>query len=97
MPLEKRYDFLNLPSGKTIQVPFDQLIISSTNLEPKEMVDGAFLRRIPYKIEVADPSEDEFRGLFAAVAPSQGFQLERDSQEALDYLIEKHYKAKHRP
>ena len=97
VPLEKRYDFLNLPSGKKVQVPFDQLIIFSTNLEPKDLVDGAFLRRIPYKIEVADPSEDEFRRLFAAVAPSQGFQMDRDSIEALDYLIETHYKAKNRP
>ena len=56
VPLEKRYDFLNLPSGKKIQVPFDQLIIFSTNLEPKDLVDEAFLRRIPYKIEVPDPT-----------------------------------------
>ncbi len=97
VPLEKRYDFLNLPSGKKVQVPFDQLIIFSTNLEPKDLVDGAFLRRIPYKIEVADPSEDEFRRLFAAVAPSQGFQMDRDSIEALDYLIATHYTAKKRP
>ena len=55
MPLEKRYDFLNLASGKKIQVPFDQLIVFSTNLEPKDLVDDAFLRRIPYKIEVIDP------------------------------------------
>lgn len=97
VPLEKRYDFLNLPSGKKVQVPFDQLIIFSTNLEPKDLVDGAFLRRIPYKIEVKDPTEDEFRRLFAAVAPSQGFQLDRESQEALDYLIATHYLAKNRP
>ncbi len=49
VPLEKRYDFLNLPSGKKIQVPFDQLIIFSTNLEPRDLVDGAFLRRFPIK------------------------------------------------
>lgn len=97
VPLEKRYDFLNLPSGKKVQVPFDQLIIFSTNLEPKDLVDGAFLRRIPYKIEVKDPSEDEFRRLFAAVAPSQGFQMDRESLEALDYLIETHYRKKNRP
>jgi hypothetical protein len=47
VPLEKRYDFLNLASGKKIQVPFDQLIVFSTNLEPKDLVDDAFLRRIP--------------------------------------------------
>ena len=58
VPLEKRYDFLNLASGKKIQVPFDQLIVFSTNLEPKDLVDDAFLRRIPYKIEVIDPDED---------------------------------------
>ena len=54
VPLEKRFDFLNMPSGKKIQVPFDQLVIFSTNLEPKDLVDDAFLRRIPYKIEVCD-------------------------------------------
>ena len=56
VPLEKRYDFLNLPNGKKIQVPFDQLIVFSTNLEPRDLVDEAFLRRIPYKIEVVDPT-----------------------------------------
>ena len=55
---------MNLSSGKKIQVPFDQLIVFSTNLEPKDLVDDAFLRRIPYKIEVVDPSEEEFRQLF---------------------------------
>ncbi|MEM9703329.1 MAG: AAA family ATPase, partial [Planctomycetota bacterium] len=63
VPLEKRYDFLNLPSGKKVQVPFDQLIVFSTNLEPRDLVDGAFLRRIPYKIEVPDPSRQEFTEL----------------------------------
>ena len=57
VPLEKRYDFLTLPNGKKIRVPFDQLILFSTNLEPKQLVDEAFLRRIPYKIYAADPTE----------------------------------------
>ena len=73
LPLEKRYDFLNLPNGKKIEVPFDQLIIFSTNLEPRNLVDEAFLRRIPYKIEITDPSEDEFRQLFKLVAAKLGF------------------------
>ena len=64
VPLEKRYDFLNLPSGKKIQVPFDQFIIFSTNLEPKDLVDEAFLRRIPYKIEIENPTAEQFRSLF---------------------------------
>ena len=64
VPLERRHDFLNMPNGKKIEVPFDQLIIFSTNLEPRDLVDEAFLRRIPYKIEVQDPTVEEFTGLF---------------------------------
>ncbi len=94
VPLEKRYDYLNLPSGKKIQVPFDQLIIFSTNLEPKQLVDGAFLRRIPYKIMVPDPSEEHFRKLFEIMAPKVGLVLDPD---ALDHLVERHYKAVNRP
>ncbi|MCA9025211.1 MAG: AAA family ATPase [Planctomycetaceae bacterium] len=94
VPLEKRYDFLNLPSGKKLQVPFDQLIIFSTNLEPRDLVDGAFLRRIPYKIEVPDPSEEHFRKLFDIMAPILGMV---NNPEAVDYLIEKHYKPVNRP
>jgi predicted ATPase with chaperone activity len=90
VPLEKRYDYLNLASGKKIQVPFDQLIIFSTNLEPKDLVDDAFLRRIPYKIEVVDPTADEFRNLFKMMCPVFGFEY---VDEAVDYVIEKHYQA----
>ncbi len=94
VPLEKRYDFLNLPSGKKIRVPFDQLIIFSTNLEPKDLVDGAFLRRIPYKIEVPDPSVDEFRDLMGIMCRVMGFEANEDSFE---YLISTHYKPVGRP
>jgi hypothetical protein len=89
VPLEKRYDFLNLASGKKVQVPFDQLIVFSTNLEPRELVDEAFLRRIPYKIEVVDPTENEFRELFMRLCPAMGIPYRA---EALDYLIDTHYK-----
>jgi predicted ATPase with chaperone activity len=93
VPLEKRYDFLNLPNGKKIKVPFDQLIVFSTNLEPRELVDEAFLRRIPYKIEVIDPTEEEFRRLFEIMG--QHLQV-RYSREAVDYLMATHYKANNR-
>ncbi|GMQ80124.1 MAG: ATPase with chaperone activity [Planctomycetia bacterium] len=88
VPLEKRVDFLSLASGMKIEVPFDQLIVFSTNLEPRDLVDDAFLRRIPYKIEVTDPSEKEFRDLFELMAPKMGVPLR---QEAIDYLIRTHY------
>ncbi len=95
VPLEKRYDFLSLANGKKIRVPFDQLIIFSTNLEPSQLVDEAFLRRIPYKIQAADPTEDMFRQMLAMFAPKLGFQS-ADSA-AIDYLIERHYRRVSRP
>jgi hypothetical protein len=94
VPLEKRFDYLNMPNGKKIQMPFDQLIIFSTNLEPKDLVDGAFLRRIPYKIEVPDPSETEFVDLFRIMSEKLGF---RYRPEAINYLVETHYKPVKRP
>ncbi len=94
VPLERRYDFLNMPNGKKVQVPFDQLIIFSTNLEPRDLVDEAFLRRIPYKIEVLDPSREEFKGLFRSLAKKMGFP---DRPEAVEHLIQKHYAPENRP
>lgn len=94
VPLERRVDFLNLPNGKKINVPFDQLIVFSTNLEPRDLVDEAFLRRIPYKIEVGDPSETEFRDLFRVLSPTMGFEY---SEVAVDSLIRVHYKNSSRP
>jgi hypothetical protein len=94
VPLETRCDFLNLPNGKKIKAPFDQLVVFSTNLEPRELVDEAFLRRIPYKIEVIDPSETEFRRLFRVMGEKLGIAY---SEEALDYLIQKHFKEADRP
>jgi len=94
VPLEKRYDFLNMPNGKKIQIPFDQLIIFSTNLEPKDLVDGAFLRRIPYKIEVPDPSEAEFRDVFRIMCDKLSFPYD---QSSISYLVDTHYKAIKRP
>jgi len=94
VPLEKRYDFMNLPSGKKIKVPFDQLIIFSTNLEPKDLVDGAFLRRIPYKIEVPDPSEEEFRELCGIMSRVLKFE---ERPECVEYLITTHYREGERP
>ena len=94
IPLEKKYDFLNTPNGKKVQVPFEQMIVFATNLEPKELVDEAFLRRIPYKIEATDPTEEDFQKLFCHLAA----QMEIEGcAEMVDYLIEKHFKAENRP
>ncbi|MBL8871990.1 MAG: AAA family ATPase [Planctomycetaceae bacterium] len=94
VPLEKRYDYLNMVSGKKTQVPFDQLVIFSTNLEPKDLVDEAFLRRIPYKIEVLDPSEESFRKLFEIMCQKLTIPYR---PAVIDYLVEKYYKEAKRP
>jgi predicted ATPase with chaperone activity len=94
VPLEKRFDFLALANGQKIQVPFDQLLVFSTNLEPRDLVDDAFLRRIPYKINVCDPTEEEFRELFKIMCRIVGFEY----QDALiTRLIEQHYQKTGRP
>jgi predicted ATPase with chaperone activity len=94
VPLDRRHDYLNLPSGKTIRVPFDQLLVFSTNLEPKDLFDEAFLRRLPYKIEVPDPTESEFYKLFHFYAQrlDVGFH-----PTAVEHLIDAHYRRAGRP
>lgn len=94
VPLEKRYDYLAMTSGKKVQVPFDQLVIFSTNLEPKDLVDDAFLHRIPYKIEVLNPTEDAFRKLFEIMCKSLKVPYRADM---IDYLINEHFKPIGRP
>ena len=89
IPLENRYDFLTLSTGKKIQVPFEQLIIFSTNIDPAELVDEAFMRRIPYKILVGDPTESEFHDLFELAAAKYDCSYQ---QHAVEYLLEKHYR-----
>jgi predicted ATPase with chaperone activity len=88
VPLEKRVDYLTLHTGKKIEVPFDQLIIFSTNIEPKQLVDEAFLRRIRYKIEVGNPSPAEYREILRRVCKARGVPY---SDEGLRYLLEHEY------
>jgi len=94
VPLEKGHDYLTLRSGRHLEVPFAQLLVFSTNLDPRDIVDEAFLRRIPYKIEVFDPSEDEFRELFLKLARKMGFAVQDD---IVDFLLDKHYRKQKRP
>lgn len=94
IPLENRHDFLTLSTGKKIQAPFEQLIIFSTNLNPNDLADEAFLRRIPYKIEIEDPTHDEFRRLFESACRAFGCPYQ---PQAVDYLVQTHYKPHDRP
>lgn len=62
--LEGGVDHLTMHTGQTIEVPFDMMVLFSTNLPPSQLADEAFLRRIRYKIEVPNPSEDEYPAIF---------------------------------
>jgi predicted ATPase with chaperone activity len=88
VPLEKGHDYLYLPSGRQFQIPFDQLLVFSTNLPPQKLVDEAFLRRIPYKIEVTDPSPREYRELMKLWCDRLGVEFQAD---AVEYLLQHHY------
>lgn len=88
VPLEKKVDYLALQTGKKLEVPFDVLIVFSTNLSPKDLVDDAFLRRIRHKIEVPNPSPDEFRAIFQLVCKAKKIPY---SDDGLRYLIQEHY------
>jgi predicted ATPase with chaperone activity len=94
VPLEKRRDYLNLPNGRNVVVPFDQLVVFATNLEPRELVDEAFLRRIPYKIEVHDPTEEQFIQLFETMGRTLGVAYCAD---AVRYLIAEYFRKANRP
>ncbi len=89
VPLEKHIDFLTLHTGKKFEIPFDQLIIFATNLDPKELVDEAFLRRIKYKIEVTNPTEREYKEIFKGACVAKGI---RYSEDALRYIFDTYYR-----
>lgn len=88
VPLEKRVDFLTLANGRKIEVPFDVLIVFSTNLEPRDLVDEAFLRRIRHKIEIIDPTYEEFREIFIRVAKARGLPYD---DKMVAYLLQEWY------
>ncbi len=88
VPLENRIDFLTLHTGRKIEIPFDVLVVFSTNLPPRDLVDEAFLRRLRHKIELGDPTFDEFREIFTRVAAAKGVQY---NDEGLAYLLQEWY------
>jgi predicted ATPase with chaperone activity len=94
VPLEKKYDYLNTVSGTKIEVPFDQILIFSTNLDPHQLADEAFLRRIKFKIEIRDPDEAQYRAIWELVCKAK--RVEHD-ELGVDYLINKWYRPTNRP
>jgi predicted ATPase with chaperone activity len=88
LPLEDRHDFLTVSNGKKFQVPFEQLIIFSTNLDPADLVDDAFLRRIRHKVGIAAPVREVYEKIFNNYARKLGMN---PCPEAVAYLYERYY------
>jgi hypothetical protein len=94
VPLEKGTDFLTLHTGRKIEIPFFVLIVFSTNLDPRELVDDAFLRRIRHKIQITDPSYEEFREIFKRMCESKRVKYD---EHVLAYLLKEWYINHDRP
>lgn len=92
-PLEKSMDFLSLASGKKVEVPFEIFLIFSTNLDPNSLGDEAFWRRIKYKIETPNPSEEDFKFIFQIVCKKQRVEFD---EETYNYLVDRYYKKANR-
>lgn len=88
VPLENRIDFLALHTGRKIEVPFDVLVIFSTNLPPRTLVDEAFLRRLRHKVCIDDPSYEEYREIFKRLCTAKGVAY---SDQGLAYLLQEYY------
>ncbi len=86
VPLESRIDYLKLHTGKSFSIPFEELIIFSTNLAPEDLMDPAFLRRLPYKIEVGAPSYENFKTIFTKESEKQGMPL---GDDVFNYIVHK--------
>jgi len=88
VPLENRVDYLTLHTGRKVDIPFDVLVVFSTNLPPRDLVDEAFLRRLRHKIEITDPSYEEYREIFMRISQQKGVQY---SDQGLAYLLQEWY------
>jgi predicted ATPase with chaperone activity len=88
VPLENRVDYLTLHTGRKVDIPFDVLVVFSTNLPPRDLVDEAFLRRLRHKIEIGDPSYEDYREIFKRVSQQKGIQY---SDQGLAYLLQEWY------
>jgi len=91
VPLEKNIDYLTLHTGRKFDVPFDELIIFATNLDPKDLVDEAFLRRIRYKILVDSPTLEQYANIFELMCKHRNIEYD---PAAVQYLFNEYYKKK---
>ena len=94
VPLEKKIDYLTLQTGKKLEIPFDQILMFSTNLNPADLTDEAFQRRVRFRIPVEDPDVDQFAEVFRAVCTSKSVPFDFES---FNWLVETWWRAHDRP
>lgn len=88
VPLEERLDFLTFQTGKKFAVPFETLIVFSTNLDPESLVDDAFLRRIRHKLGIDNPTEKQFYDIFVIACDEHGIKFDKN---AFIHLLREYY------
>ncbi|HTV03833.1 MAG TPA: hypothetical protein VME86_00585 [Acidobacteriaceae bacterium] len=87
VPLESRVDYLKLHTGKSFSIPFEELVIFSTNIDPEDLMDPAFLRRLPYKIEVGAPSLEGYEQIFMRECERQRLEFDREVFDRIVYKV----------
>jgi hypothetical protein len=87
LPLERRVDFLTLHNGKKIEVPFEQLVVFSTNLDEKDLVDEAFLRRMGYRARVEPPTPAAYAEIFKRAVAMRAMAFD---QASLTHVLNKY-------
>jgi energy-coupling factor transporter ATP-binding protein EcfA2 len=90
VPLDRRIDYMKLHTGMSFEIPFDQLVIFSTNIDPKDLVDEAFMRRIRYKIYIGYPSEEEYKQIFKQICSFNKIEFR---ESVFKYLMSKYKKS----
>lgn len=94
VPMDRKFDYLSLHTGFKFQVPFDVIVVFSSNLPPDQLGDGSFLRRIGYKIHVGPLSEADYERVFRRECDQFGIAWDA---EAFHYLLQEHHYAEDRP
>lgn len=89
VPLDREIDYMTLHTGMKFSIPFDMVVIFATNLEPRKLVDEAFLRRIQYKIRIERPNKEEYRAIFKLVCAANDIKFD---EESFEYLVENYYR-----
>jgi hypothetical protein len=92
VPLDRRIDFLTMAGGRTIEIPFEMLVVFATNIDPAELADAAFLRRIQTKIRIGAVSDQHFQEIFRRIAATHGMQADVDIINDLIEVIRDKFK-----